>query len=125
MAGDVAVRIFRLAVELEPHRSIVDLKHIEAGGGLVEFVVQFRIFHDDAWMPVVRYDNCHGGAHIHRFWKNGRAARRLLPARERTSITAALDWAEADLALNWRTYRTLMIGKLRQQSYQPGPPMEE
>jgi hypothetical protein len=125
LLGAVAVRVLRLAVELEAHKGIVDLKRIENGTGLIEFVIQYRILHANAWVPVVRYDNCHGAAHVHRFWRTGSAIRRLLPIAVRGSIGAALDWAEADLTANWRNYRHLMIGKLSQQSYQVDRAMEE
>lgn len=121
----MAVRVLRLAVELEPNKGTIDLKRIESGASLVEFVIQYRIVHADIWVPVVRYDNCHGAAHAHRFWRTGSAVRRLLPSMGRRSVVAAFDWAEADLMANWRRYRKLMIGKLSQQSYQASRPMEE
>jgi len=38
-------------------------EHIMEKGKVIGFVVQYEIFFEERWMPIVRYDTSHGYAH--------------------------------------------------------------
>lgn len=113
-------QVIRTTVPLVLNQDHLDLRRVILEGKLVEFSVNYRIRLGE-WHEVVRYDNCHDGPHMHRFW--------LTKARQVTQLSVAtgsvadfqgvFDYAREDLKKNLVAYRAAMVGKLSQQYKSP------
>lgn len=77
-------------------------------GHLAEASTDYHAFIHGEWRSVVRYDNAHGIAHVHRPWRR----RRIQPLGPRTTPTALLRLAMHDLLANWHVYRTRLEAHL-------------
>lgn len=71
-------------------------------GKLIDASVDYHAAIRGRWKSVIRYDNAHGIAHVHRAWLDRPA--KVLPAR--TTPTRLLNLAMADLLSNWHVYRS-------------------
>lgn len=76
--------------------------HTRIGGKVTEFVVQYEIFVQRKWHPIVRYDTSHGYAHRDLLHANGRKEKTELVFKD---LNICLTYAENDLRANWRKYR--------------------
>lgn len=87
-------------------------------GRLVEFSVNYRIRFDGEWHEVARYDKCHDGPHMHRFWltKTQQVTPLRVAAKSVADFQGVFDFAREDLKKNLLAYRAAMVGKLSQQS---------
>jgi hypothetical protein len=115
----MGVQVVRTEVPFVLDRDHLDLRRVLLDGDLVEFSVNYRIHVGGRWHVAVRYDNCHGAPHVHRFFE-GRSTK-LLPDAG-TGLLALLAAAEEDLVANWTEYRRLMVGAIRQLE-EGRPPM--
>ena len=69
---------------------------------IIEFAVQYELFIDGKWYPVVRYDTAHGFAHKDVLTFSGEITKYKLPFSD---YNLALTFAEKDLKGNWLRYR--------------------
>ena len=69
---------------------------------IIEFVVQYELFIEGKWYPVVRYDTAHGFAHKDIMTFGGKGIKHKLSF---TDYNLALTFAEKDLKENWLRYR--------------------
>lgn len=74
--------------------------HIIERGKVTSFVVQLETKVGDSWLPVVRYDNAHGKAHIDLFSITGKKEKTFLEL----DFNAALTLADWDINNNWENY---------------------
>ncbi len=85
------------------------VRHLKAKGEIVEFVIQYEIFADGRWHPVVRYDTHHGYAHQDLLHPNGSKVKTPLIFQD---FNFCLTYAEHDLRTNWRNYRNKYLKEL-------------
>lgn len=72
-------------------------------GRVTEFTVQYEVWREDRWLPVVRYDSAHGQPHRDTLDRTGRViAKDWLPPNMTTNT--AMQYAIRDVKANWRTY---------------------
>lgn len=76
--------------------------HKRSQQSIIEFVVQYELFVEGKWYPVVRYDTAHGFAHKDVLTFGGKITKHELPF---TDYNLALTFAEKDLKENWIMYR--------------------
>lgn len=76
--------------------------HKRLQNNIVEFVVQYELFIEGRWYPVVRYDTAHGFAHKDIVTFSGGVTKHELPFAD---YNLALTFAEKDLKENWLRYR--------------------
>ena len=82
--------------------------HETKKGKVVHFVVQLEVFHNEKWLPVVRYDAAHGFTHMDRYRKDGTKTKSKLDLAWNDVLTLA----DEDIKENWKDYaRTFMEGK--------------
>ena len=102
--------MFRTEVPFVLDQDHLDLRRVFVDGNLAEFSVNYRLRIGQHWHVAVRYDNCHGPPHVHRFFDK---AVFPLPAPE-TGLSGLLAAAEEDLLHHWREDRRKMVGIFRQ-----------
>ena len=73
----------------------------------MQFTVQLEILYQEAWRPVVRYDNAHGICH--------RDTLNLDGTQDKTGVyvgdvNETFTFAIQDLATNWEAHRTRYLG---------------
>lgn len=78
------------------------IRHERVEGKVVAFMVQYEIFVNDRWHPVVRYDTSHGFAHRDLMHPDGRKEKMDLLSPD---LNICLTFAENDLRANWTDYR--------------------
>jgi hypothetical protein len=88
------------------------VRHVKTGGKITEFVVQYEIFVDGQWYPVVRYDTAHGYAHRDLLHADGRKEKTTLMFKD---LNLCLTYAEHDLRLNWRNYSDQYLKEVRKR----------
>ena len=72
-------------------------------GQVTAFTVQYEIWRDERWLPVVRYDSAHQQPHRDTLDRSGKVvAKDWLPAG--ISLNVAMQQAIRDLKSNWRAY---------------------
>jgi hypothetical protein len=76
--------------------------HKRLQNNIIEFVIQYELFIEDRWYPVVRYDTSHGFAHKDILTFSGDVTKYELPFAD---YNLALTFAEKDLKENWLRYR--------------------
>ena len=75
---------------------------------VLHFAVQLEIFHNNKWLPVVRYDAAHGFSHMDHYRKDGTNTKSKL----NLAWNDALTLADEDIRENWKDYaRLFMEGK--------------
>ena len=79
--------------------------HETKKGKIIHFAVQFEIFHNEKWLPVVRYDVAHGFSHIDRYRIDGTKTKNKLDLTWKDALTLA----EEDIKENWKTYARLFM----------------
>ena len=79
---------------------------------IIEFVVQYELFIEGKWYPVVRYDTAHGFAHKDILTFNGTVTKYELPF---TDYNVALTFAEKDLKENWLVYREKFLREVNRK----------
>ena len=86
------------------------VRHAKVRGKVTEFIVQYEIFVDGQWRPVVRYDTAHGYAHRDLLHADGRKEKTTLMFKD---LNLCLTYAENDLRLHWSTYRDQYLKEVR------------
>ena len=82
--------------------------HIQQGGKIVFFRVQYETRIGDLWYPVVRYDTAHGFAHRDLLNIHGDIRKTPLFNQD---YKDALTFAENDLKTNWFSYKRAFTEK--------------
>lgn len=72
-------------------------------GQVTDFTVQYEIWRDGRWLPVVRYDSAHGQPHRDTLDRTGRVVDKDWMPRAMTN-DAAMQYAIRDIKANWATY---------------------
>lgn len=79
---------------------------------VIEFVVQYEVFIESKWYPVVRYDTAHGFAHKDILTFDGKTTKHELPFAD---YNIALTFAENDLKENWLKYREVFFKEVHRK----------
>ncbi len=77
-------------------------EHISEKGRIIRFMVQYEIYLDGKWCPVVRYDNAHGYAHKDLISPDGSKKKVFLGEAD---FNEALTMADGDINDNWQLYK--------------------
>ena len=85
-------------------------EHIVAKGKVVGFVVQYEMFHEGKWVPIVRYDTSHGYAHKDLINPDGSKEKILMGA---VGLSEALTLADMDINENWERYKERYFRRLK------------
>ncbi len=85
-------------------------EHIIEKGKVIGFVVQYEIFFEERWMPVVRYDTSHGYAHKDLINPDGSEEKIFMGAVE---LSEALTLADRDINENWERYKERYFRRLK------------
>ena len=83
--------------------------HFKAKSKIVFFRIQYETKINEKWYPVVRYDTAHGFAHRDLLDKNGYVIKTPLFNQD---YNDALTFAESDLKINWKYYKTKFMEKI-------------
>jgi len=83
--------------------------HYKEKGKIVFFRIQYETKINEKWYPVVRYDTAHGFAHRDLLDIKGDAQKTPLFNQD---YNDALTFAESDLKLNWKYYKTKFMEKI-------------
>ena len=71
-------------------------------GTITGFSVQYEIFYNEEWFPLVRYDSWHGFSHRDLYHKNGSITKTPMFIN---NLNDALTFAEEDLKTNIVKYK--------------------
>ena len=72
-------------------------------GRVTDFTVQYDVWREDRWRPVVRYDSAHGRPHRDILDRTGRVvSKEWLPGAMTNNL--AMQYALRDIKANWATY---------------------
>jgi hypothetical protein len=85
-------------------------EHIVEKGKVVGFVVQYEMFHEGKWVPIVRYDTSHGYAHKDLINPDGSKEKILMGA---VGLSEALTLADMDINENWERYKERYFRRLK------------
>jgi len=85
-------------------------EHIVGKGEVVWFVVQYEIFFEARWVPIVRYDTSHGYAHKDLINPDGSKEKIFMGAVE---LSEALTLADRDINENWERYKERYFRRLK------------
>jgi hypothetical protein len=85
-------------------------EHIVEKGEVIGFVVQYEIFFEERWMPIVRYDTSHGYAHKDLINADGSKEKIFMGAVE---LGEALTLADRDINENWERYKERYFRRLK------------
>jgi hypothetical protein len=85
-------------------------EHIIEKGKIVEFAVQYEIYHKNKWMPVVRYDTAHGYAHKDLLNPDGTQEKIFIGVAD---FNDALTVADRDIDENWVRYRERFLRRMK------------
>jgi len=77
-------------------------EHVVDQGRVIQFVVQYEIFIEGQWYPVLRYDTAHGFPHVDRIRANGTVEKVPLFT---TDLGEALTFADQDIDEHWERYK--------------------
>jgi hypothetical protein len=77
---------------------------------VVRFAVQLEIWHQQNWVPAVRYDNAHGFCHRDTLHPDG--------SQDKTGIVVGdvnqtFTYAVEDLRANWQAHRVRYLGEMK------------
>jgi hypothetical protein len=89
---------------------VIDMQIAKHGGRIIAFALNYRVHVGGRWREVVRYDNAHGRAHVHRFWHGPES--RPWPGPAVADVGEAYEWAKGDLGTRRREYRTRLEASL-------------
>ena len=84
--------------------------HTRIDKTITDFVVQYEIFINDKWCPVVRYDTAHGYAHKDLIHPDGSKEKVILGIY---SYNEALTLADMDINQNWETYKLRYLRRFK------------
>ena len=85
-------------------------EHLTEGAKVTGFVVQYEIFIEDEWMPVVRYDTAHGYAHKDLMNPDGSKEKIFMGTSD---LNEALTVADMDIIENWERYKERYLRRLK------------
>ena len=90
-------------IRVVPEQAQIRCSYQRVKNRVTRFVVQLEIFHDDSWVPVVRYDNAHGFCHRDTVHPDG--------SQDKTSvfvgdINQTFTYAIEELRTNWEAHRS-------------------
>ncbi|MBI4826720.1 MAG: hypothetical protein HY807_09940 [Nitrospirae bacterium] len=84
-------------------------EHITEHGKVTGFAVQYEIFIENQWMPVVRYDTAHGLAHKDLLNFDGSKEKIFLGEAD---FNEALTLADIDINENWARYKERYLRRI-------------
>ena len=88
-------------IDLDPDKARLRCAYRRRRKRIVQFTVQVEVFHDDRWLPVVRYDNAHGFCHCDTIHVDGSQDKQPVYYGEANdTFTRAID----DLRRSWRDH---------------------
>lgn len=76
---------------------------------IVQFTVQLEIFHQEKWVPVIRYDNAHGFCHRDTLYPDGSQEKAELFAG---GVNETFTYAIEDLRTNWKGYQARYLAQV-------------
>jgi len=85
-------------------------EHIVEKGKVTGFVVQYEIFFEEKWVPVVRYDTAHGYAHKDLINPDGSIKKIFMGLAD---FNEALTLADKDINENWERYKNKYFRRIK------------
>lgn len=85
-------------------------EHVTEYGAVKRFAVQYEIFIDGNWRPIIRYDTAHGFPHMDRIYPDGTVEKIPLLTRD---LGEALTFADKDIDENWARYKEAYLKRKR------------
>ncbi len=85
-------------------------EHISEKGKVTGFAVQYEIFHEDKWVPIVRYDTAHGFAHKDLINPDGTKEKILIGV---VNLNEVLTLADRDINENWKRYKDRFFRRIK------------
>jgi hypothetical protein len=79
------------------------------GKRVLEYTVQLEIWHDQAWQPIVRYDNAHGFCHCDTIHADGTQDKMPTGGGD---ANWNFTWAIHDLRANWQSHRARYLAEI-------------
>jgi len=64
-------------------------------------VIQYEVFLQQQWQPIIRYDTAHGFAHIDLYHPSGKTEKIRMPTKD---FNEALTLAQEDIKQHWEWY---------------------
>ncbi|HUY35727.1 MAG TPA: hypothetical protein VMV69_23490 [Pirellulales bacterium] len=77
---------------------------------VLEYTVQLEIRHDEAWRPVIRYDNAHGFCHRDTIHPDGTQDKMPI---HRGDSNDNFTWAIEELRAHWESERTRFLREVK------------
>lgn len=88
------------------HEHITEKSKVKVSG----FVIQYEIFFEGKWMPVVRYDTAHGYVHKDLINPDGSKGKIFMGL---TDLNEALTLADKDINENWERYKERYLRRIK------------
>lgn len=85
-------------------------EHITEKSKVSGFVIQYEIFLEGKWMPVVRYDTAHGYVHRDLINPDGSKEKIFMGL---TDLNEALTLADKDINENWERYKERYLRRIK------------
>jgi hypothetical protein len=85
-------------------------RYSRRGNQVLEYTVQLEIRQDEAWLPIVRYDNAHGFCHCDTIHPDGTQDK--LPIY-RGDANFNFTWAIKKLRANWQSQRARFLAEIK------------
>lgn len=78
-------------------------KHVWNNGQITEFLIQYELFINGQWHPVLRYDTAHGHPHRDILHPDGTQTKEMF---QNYSNAEVLTIGQRDIIENWQIYQT-------------------
>ncbi len=85
-------------------------EHISEKSKVTGFAVQYEIFFEDKWVPIVRYDTAHGFAHKDLLNPDGSKEKILIGV---VNLNEVLTLADRDINENWKRYKDRFFRRIK------------
>lgn len=85
-------------------------EHLTERGKVTGFVVQYEIFIEDKWVPIVRYDTAHGYARKDLMNPDSSKEKIFMGTSD---LNEALTVADMDINENWERYKERYLRRLK------------
>ncbi len=94
-----------------PRKIVIGIWHIWEDGRIVAFVIQYEVWIDGAWYPVVRYDTAHGYPHRDILHLDGTQTKEFFMHYTNAEV---LTLGQREIVENWMAYRAAYVKELGQ-----------
>ena len=85
-------------------------EHVVAKGKITDFIVQYEMFFENKWEPVVRYDTSHGYFHKDMISPDGSKEKIVIGVAD---LNEALTLSDSDINENWERYKNRYLRRMK------------